>query len=146
MNRFTGTMLFRPIIRLCESLSLFNSRHALTIRNMFLVKTNFFPAALKWVRRLWQENLYIDWLQKKILDKWVRCTVINSNNLFSENFVFKFVVEFYWTLTVLTQQHCNIFPFNNPAFIFIFVITWFFTIVFGVILLLVLAIYALPTI
>ena len=55
----------------------------------------FLPDYFTMNERIWLEGLLVDWLQKKIFDKWVRRFLINSSYLFSERVLFNFIVRFY---------------------------------------------------
>ncbi len=44
---------------------------------------------------IWQDGFLIDFLQKKIIDKWIRKFVIFSGYLFNERLVFDYVIKFY---------------------------------------------------
>lgn len=57
---------------------------------------------------LWQEGLLIDFLQKKLVDRWLRAFVITSANLFSDKVAFEFVYRVY-ILLFLDQ----LFRFNG---------------------------------
>lgn len=64
---------------------------------------------------MWQDGLLIDFLQKKVADKWIRRFLVSSSYLFSERVLFTFVTRFYidfvvWPLTTLTS-----FEFINLA-------------------------------
>lgn len=44
---------------------------------------------------MWQDGLLIDFLQKKVVDRWIRQFLICSSYLFSERVLFAVVVRFY---------------------------------------------------
>jgi hypothetical protein len=64
---------------------------------------------------IWQDGFLIDFLQKKIIDKWVRKFVIFSGYLFNERLVFDYVVRFYIDLVIWPGYRINIYEFNNVA-------------------------------
>ena len=64
---------------------------------------------------VWEDGLLIDFLQKKLLDKWIRQFLINSANIFNERLVFKFVVKFYIDLVLLPQSLYSYFEVTNVA-------------------------------
>lgn len=64
---------------------------------------------------LWQDGFLIDFLQKKVVDKWLRGFVIHSGYLFNERWLFDYVVRFYITLIIWTGYRINIYEFNNVA-------------------------------
>jgi len=49
---------------------------------------------------VWQDGFLIDFLQKKVVDKWMRKFLIFSAYLFNERLVFDYVVRFYIDLIV----------------------------------------------
>lgn len=57
---------------------------------------------------LWQEGLFIDFLQKKLADRWIRSFVISSANLFSDKVAFEFIYRVYIVLIL-----DNLFRFNS---------------------------------
>ena len=64
---------------------------------------------------MWQDGLLIDFLQKKVADKWIRRFLVSSSYLYSERVLFTFVTRFYidfviWPLTTLSS-----FEFINVA-------------------------------
>ena len=64
---------------------------------------------------IWQDGFLIDFLQKKIIDKWVRKFVIFSGYLFNERLVFDYVIRFYIDLIIWPGYRINIYEFNNIA-------------------------------
>jgi hypothetical protein len=66
---------------------------------------------------MWQDGLLIDFLQKKVADKWIRRFLVCSSYLFSERVVFKFVVRFYIDYVVWPAVHFSIFEYSNVAFL-----------------------------
>jgi len=64
---------------------------------------------------LWQDGFLIDFLQKKVVDKWMRKFLIYSAYLFNERLVFDYVVRFYIDLIVWPTYRINIYEFNNVA-------------------------------
>lgn len=80
---------------------------------------------------IWQEGLLIDFLQKKIIDNWIKKFLIYSAYLFNERLVFDKVIRFYLDLIIWPLHKLFIFEFNNVGgtlFInlFIFIISFFF--------------------
>jgi len=77
---------------------------------------------------LWQEGLLIDFLQKKIIDNWIRRFLISSAYLFNERFLFDKIVKFYLDLIIWPLHHSSIFEFNNVSntlFIILFIFVLF---------------------
>ena len=64
---------------------------------------------------LWQDGFLFDFLQKKIVDKWVRTFVIYSGYLFNERFVFDLVVRFYIDFVVWPGYSISLYEFNSVA-------------------------------
>ena len=57
---------------------------------------------------IWQDGFLIDFLQKKVVDKWMRKFLIYSAYLFNERLVFDYVVRFYIDLIVWPTYRINI--------------------------------------
>lgn len=64
---------------------------------------------------IWQDGFLIDFLQKKVADKWIRNFLICSAYLFNERLVFDYVVRFYIDLVVWPGHKNSIFEFTNVA-------------------------------
>jgi hypothetical protein len=64
---------------------------------------------------IWQDGMLIDFLQKKVADRWVRTFVIYSGYLFNERFVFDFVVRFYIDYVIWPTYRTSIYEFNNVS-------------------------------
>lgn len=64
---------------------------------------------------IWQEGLLIDWLQKRIFDKWVRRFLVHSAYLVSERVLFDLVVRFYIDYVVWPTHRYSIFDFRSIA-------------------------------
>jgi hypothetical protein len=64
---------------------------------------------------IWQEGLLIDWLQKKVFDKWVRRFLVHSSYLVSERVVFDVFVRFYIDYVVWPMHRGSIFDFRSVA-------------------------------
>lgn len=64
---------------------------------------------------IWQDGFLIDFLQKKIVDKWTRKFLIYSSYLFNERWLFDYVVRFYIDLVIWPGYRINIYEFNNIA-------------------------------
>jgi len=78
-------------------------------------KISFIPKFYKLTDLIWQDGLLIDFLQKKVLDKWVRRFLICSSYLFSERVMFKFVVRFYIDYIVWPVTFSSIFELTNVS-------------------------------
>lgn len=64
---------------------------------------------------IWQDGFLIDFLQKKVVDKFIRRFLIYSGYLFNERLVFDYVVRFYIDLVIWPGYRVNIYEFNNVA-------------------------------
>ena len=73
------------------------------------------PLYYRLTNLLWQDGLIIDFLQKKILDKWIRQFLITSSNIFNERVLFKFIVKFYIDFVLWPQNIYSYFELNNIA-------------------------------
>lgn len=62
---------------------------------------------------LWQDGFLIDFLQKKVADRWVRTFIIYSGYLFSERFLFDFVVRFYIDFIIWPTYSNSLYEFNS---------------------------------
>ena len=83
--------------------------------NTFLLQTFFVHQFYKINDLLWQDGFLFDFLQKKFIDKWLRKFVIYSGYLYSERFLFDWIIRFYLDLVIWSGHHKNIFEFNNIA-------------------------------
>ena len=127
-------MIARILLSLVAKINYFIRQHRRNILNKFLKSTYFLPSYYRLAELMWQEGLFIDFLQKKVLDKWVRRHLILTNNLFNDGILARRVVDFYWFLINLPTHHTNLFFFNGPIFNFLFTITIMFLIFFLVML------------
>lgn len=64
---------------------------------------------------IWQDGFLIDFLQKKIVDKWIRNFLIYSGYLFNERLLFDYVIRFYIDSVIWKLYRKSIFEFNNVA-------------------------------
>lgn len=62
---------------------------------------------------IWQDGFLIDFLQKKVADRWVRTFIIYSGYLFSERFLFDFVVRFYIDFIIWPTYSNSLYEFNS---------------------------------
>lgn len=100
--------------------------------NNFLYKLYFITNYYILNELIWQEGLLIDFLQKKIIDNWVKKFLIHSSYLFNERLVFDKVIRFYLDLIIWPMHKIFIFEFNNVSstlfvtiFFFIFFLLFF---------------------
>jgi hypothetical protein len=64
---------------------------------------------------IWQDGFLIDFLQKKVVDRWVRTFVIYSGYLFNERFVFDKVVRFYIDFIIWPGYKFSIYESTSIA-------------------------------
>lgn len=62
---------------------------------------------------LWQDGFLIDFLQKKIVDRWVRTFVIYSGYLFNERLVFDIVIRLYIDFVIWPTYSLSIYEFKS---------------------------------
>ena len=60
----------------------------------------------------------MDFLQKKVLDKWLRRFLIHSANILSERFIFDKLIKVYGDLLIWPSTFNSIFEFKNVASVF----------------------------
>lgn len=75
----------------------------------------FLPSYYRMNASIWQEGLLVDWLQKKIFDKWVRRFLVHSSYLVSERVIFDFVVRCYVDYVVWPVHAASVFDFRSVA-------------------------------
>ena len=88
--------------------------------NQLLINTFFLPRYYRVAEGVWQEGLLMDFLQKKVLDKWLRRFVIHSANLFSEKFFFEWVIRFFIDLITWPGTRFFIFEITTISSLFTF--------------------------
>lgn len=127
-------MLYRLVTWFDQVFSNFCVNNARVNRHNVLNSINWLPLYFARAHKMWQEGLYSDHLQKKVVDKFVRKVIIFSNNLFGEGLVFRRTVDAYWTLITSPTFTRVVFPFNSPVFNFVWIISCLFIISFLVII------------
>ena len=85
----------------------------LTTRVTFL--SNSIPVFYRLNDLLWQDGLIIDFLQKKVADKWIRRFLVYSSYLVSERIIFEVVVRFYIDFVVWPASMKSVFDFVNVS-------------------------------
>jgi hypothetical protein len=78
---------------------------------------------------MWQDGLLIDFLQKKVADKWIRRFLVCSSYLYSERVLFKFVVRFYIDYVVWPLVSFSIFEYSNVSLLLAATLTALTTII-----------------
>ncbi len=114
----------------------------LSYLNIFLFRIYFITNFYILNELIWQEGLLIDFLQKKVVDNWVKKFLIFSAYLFSERLVFDKIIRFYLDLIIWPMHKLFIFEFNNVSstlfvtifffifFLFFFIFFYFFLLMF----------------
>lgn len=78
-----------------------------------LLKTVFVQEFYKLTELIWEEGFLIDFLQKKVVDKWIRKFLINSSYIFNERFLFDYII-LYFSKNILWRGHLFvIFEFTS---------------------------------
>ena len=92
-------------------------------RSTFFLKQYFYKNTL-----IWQEGLLIDFLQKKIVDRWTKRFLISSGYLFNERALFDYVIRFYIDLVIWPGQKSMIFELKSVGSVLFFIVLfWFFS-------------------
>ena len=81
----------------------------------FLANTSYLKSYYLRNDLLWQEGMLIDFLQKKVLDKWIRRFLIHSAHILSERFIFDKLIKVYGDFVLWVGTQKNIFEFTNVA-------------------------------
>ena len=80
-----------------------------------LYSLSYLPSYYRINDLMWQDGLLIDFLQKKVADKWIRRFLVCSSYLYSERVLFKFVVRFYIDYVVWPAVNFSVFEYSNVA-------------------------------
>lgn len=108
-------MLYSKLLRLYNQLQFVKKNIITEMIHSFLEKTLFVRDYYILNDLVWQDGFLIDFLQKKVVDKWLRKFVIYSGYLYSERMVFDYVIKFYLELVVWVGHYYSLFEFNNVA-------------------------------
>lgn len=95
----------------------------LLLLNTFFLKSYYHRNDL-----LWQEGLLLDFLQKKVLDKWIRRFLIHSTNLFSERFIFDKIIRFYIDVIIWPGTRNMLFEYTNVSSLLLVILLLLLTI------------------
>ena len=129
------------LLLLNNNLNVFLFNHFKVFQNFIFFFTNLSTILHSYFalnELIWQEGLFLDFLQKKCANNWLKKTVIYTGYLFSEKLIFDEIIKFYLNLIVYPFQFFFIFEFNNIAnllfiniflflFIFYFIVLLFFS-------------------
>jgi len=83
----------------------------LSLIEVFFSKTYFLVTYFQRNELIWQEGLLLDFLQKKVIDKWTRKFLIISTYLVNERLFFDWVIRFYVDLVIWPGHRNTIFEF-----------------------------------
>ena len=125
-------ILYLKILRLYNQLQFIKKSIINEMIYSFIAKTIFIRDYYILNDLIWQDGFLIDFLQKKVVDKWIRKFVIFSGYLYNERLVFDFVVKFYLELIIWAGHYYSLFEFNNVAstlLITLFLALWCFLLV-----------------
>jgi len=75
--------------------------------------TNFLEKYYVRNEYIWQDGFLFDFLQKKVVDLWLRQFVIFTGFLFSERYVFENIVYFYLDYLLWPAHYYSIFEVTN---------------------------------
>lgn len=89
----------------------------LTVGLVNQVVDSTLPLSLYYRRNdlIWQDGFLIDFLQKKMIDKWTRTFLVYSSYLFNERLVFDWVIRFFIELVIWSTYRVTIYEFTNVA-------------------------------
>lgn len=96
----------------------------------FLYKTMFIDRYYLFNDFIWQEALLIDFLQKKVINKWTQKFLVVSSYLFNERLVFDTIINFVLENFIWPLHKLFIFEFNNVANLLTFILFMFILIIF----------------
>ena len=82
-----------------------------SLLEVFFQKTYFLVVYFQRSELIWQEGLLLDFLQKKVIDKWTRKFLIISTYLVNERLFFDWVIRFYVDLVIWPGHRNTIFEF-----------------------------------
>ena len=82
-----------------------------SLLEVFFQKTYFLVVYFQRSELIWQEGLLLDFLQKKVIDKWTRKFLIISTYLVYERLFFDWVIRFYVDLVIWPGHRNTIFEF-----------------------------------
>ena len=101
----------------------------LTNIDNFITNLNFLIRYFLLNELIWQEGFLVDFLQKKLIDNWIKKFLICASYLFNERFIFDNLIRFFLNLIIWPLHKISIFNFNNVSnlfFIFIFFFIFFY--------------------
>ena len=98
---------------------------------LFIKKKNYIfvsAASNKYVKFnniLWQEGLYIDFLQKLIIDIWIKKFLIISAYLINEKLIYKYIINWFLIYIMWPLQKYNVLISLNIVFFFTLLLSVF---------------------
>jgi len=103
----------------------------------FLNSLNFSTFFLSLNSLILQEGLFVDFLQKKVTDNWIKKFFTHASYLFNEKYVFDCLIRFYLNLVILPLTLHGIFEYKNVSnllFVMIFFLSLFLFFIFFIFL------------
>lgn len=100
----------------------------ITLLSNYFFSNNYLLYYYKSNEHIWQEGLLIDFLQKKIIDNWLKKFVIYSGNLFNERLLFDKIIKIYLFFVIWPLHKLFILEFNNVSAL-LFINFFFFILV-----------------
>lgn len=79
----------------------------------FLFKLNFLNVFFNRNYNTWNDGFLIDFSQKKSIDLWIRKTIILTNFLFSDRYLFEFITKVYNNHFISKLTHFSFFESEN---------------------------------
>lgn len=130
---------FSPILKFINTYNYFNNFFSLILFYYVTKLTrnfNFFIKYWKNVELLWEDALLCDFLQKKIVDSWIKKFLITSSYLVNEKFFFENIIKFFLNLIIWPWNRFFFFEINTVSnllliiFLFFFLIFYFIFIIY----------------
>jgi len=97
----------------------------LTNIDNFITNLNFLIRYFLLNELIWQEGFLVDFLQKKLIDNWIKKFLICASYLFNERFIFDNLIRFFLNLIIWPLHKISIFNFNNVSNLFFITIFFF---------------------
>jgi hypothetical protein len=112
---FTLNSTPNNMFKLFQNYTRISVTEKLNLTSIILLNTQFLSAYFRLNDLLWQEGFFIDFVQKKSFDKFLKKFLIFSAYTFSERYVFDKVTKFYIDLILWFSTKQSIYEFNNIA-------------------------------
>lgn len=86
-----------------------------SVTTLLVSRLNFVPRYYRLNSLIWEDGMLIDFLQKKVTDKWIRRFLIYSSYLVSERIIFTFVARFYMDFIIFPLNTYVPFDFSSVS-------------------------------